>query len=116
MALGQVLGRENMEDTQAYRDAMKPANEICDNFVSRLEEVFKFSEPLQSTICRDIQRSIYGRGFDLNNEEDYQAFLEHGGHSDTGCPLVCSVAAEVSAEKLNEFIKINYFNKPASRR
>lgn len=104
LALGQAAGRHKIEDTQAYRDAMKPANEICDNFKLRVQEVFKSEKSLESTLCRDIQSIIYGRAFDLNEKEDYQAFLDAGGHGDTGCPLVCSIAAEVTSEKLVEIL------------
>jgi len=35
---------------------------------------------------------------------DYQAFLDAGGHSETGCPKICGVAARVEAEKIMELI------------
>jgi len=105
MALGLVYGRDDIRDTQAYRDAMKPANEIVDEFKRRLGEAFGFDEPLDSTICRDIQRRIYGRSFDLNNPEDYPMFIEAGGHGDDGCPKTCAIAAEVTAEKLKELLR-----------
>jgi len=105
LALGLVKGREDMRDTQAYRDAMVPANEVVDEFKARLRREFGFKKPLESTICRDIQRSIYGRGFDLNKPEDYKAFLDAGGHSDLGCPNVCAVAAEVTAEKIQALLR-----------
>ncbi len=105
MALGLVIGRDDIRDTQAYRDAMKPANEIVDEFKRRLEEEFGFDEPLDSTICREIQRHIYGRGFDLNDPMDYPLFIEAGGHEDDGCPKTCAVAAKVTAEKLMELMR-----------
>ncbi|MBN2336616.1 C-GCAxxG-C-C family protein [Candidatus Bathyarchaeota archaeon] len=105
LALGLVVGREDIRDTQAYRDAMKPANEIVDEFKDRLRREFGFEKPLESTICRDIQERIYGRGFDLNDPGDYPAFLEAGGHGDDGCPKVCGIAAMVTAEKLQKLIK-----------
>jgi len=105
MALGLVYGRDDIRDTQAYRDAMKPANEIVDEFKRRLEEEFGFDEPLDSTICRDIQERIYGRSFDLNNPEDYPLFLEAGGHDDEGCPKTCAVAAKVTAKKLRKLLE-----------
>jgi len=105
MALGLVYGRDDIRDTQAYRDAMKPANEIVDEFKRRLGEAFGFDEPLDSTICRDIQRRIYGRSFDLNNPEDYPMFIEAGGHGDDGCPKTCAIATEVTAEKLKELLR-----------
>lgn len=102
LALGLVAGREDITNTQAYRDAMTPANDIIEDFKKRLEIEFKFVNPLFSTICRDIQEKIYGKGFDLNNPEDYHEFLNSGGHSNQGCPKVCSIAAVVTARKLQE--------------
>jgi C_GCAxxG_C_C family probable redox protein len=102
MALGLVIGREDIKDTQKYRDAMIPSEEIIVNFQSRLQQVFGFKKPLNNTICRDIQRLIYGESFDLTDPVSYKAFLDAGGHGDNGCPLVCSIAAEVTAEKIIE--------------
>jgi len=100
LALGLVVGREDITDTQAYRDAMVPSIEIIKEFQLRLQETFGFSEPLDNTICRDIQKRIYGESYDLTNPVSYKRFLDAGGHGDEGCPLVCAVAAEVTAEKL----------------
>ena len=105
LALGLVKGRDDIRDTQAYRDAMVPANQVVDEFKTRLQREFGFEEPLESTICRDIQRRIYGRGFDLNDPEDNKAFLDAGGHGDQGCPKVCAVAAEVTAEKIQALLR-----------
>ena len=102
MALGLVVGREDIKDTQKYRDAMVPSDEIILMFKRRLQEVFGFKEPLNSTICREIQRLIYGESFDLTDPVSYKAFLDAGGHSDVGCPLVCAIAAEVTAKKIIE--------------
>ena len=100
LALGLVVGREDITDTQAYRDAMVPSIEIIKEFQLRLQETFGFSEPLENTICRDIQKRIYGESYDLTDPVSYKRFLDAGGHGDEGCPLVCAVAAEVTAEKL----------------
>jgi len=102
MALGLVAGRKDITKTQAYRDAMKPANEIIEEFKQRLQMEFGFEKSLDSTICWDIQEKIYGRHFDLRDEKDHQAFLDAGGHEDEGCPKVCAVAAMVTAEKLRD--------------
>jgi C_GCAxxG_C_C family probable redox protein len=102
MALGVMIGREDIKDTQVYRDAMIPSNEIIIEFQKRLKKTFGFTEPLENTICRDIQQRIYGQGFDLTDPVSYKAFIDTGGHSDEGCPLVCAIAAEVTAEKLLE--------------
>ncbi len=102
LALGLVVGREDITDTQTYRDAMVPSDEVIKGFQKRLQETFGFDEPLDNTICRDIQKRIYGESFDLTDSVSYKRFIEAGGHGDEGCPLVCAVAAEVTAEKLLE--------------
>jgi hypothetical protein len=61
---------------------------------------------LKSTICRDIQKKLYGRSFNLNHKDDYHAFLDAGGHNDTGCPKVCGIAAQLGAEMI---IKLKAF-------
>jgi len=100
MALGLVRGRERMEDYEQYARATAIANEICDEFRRRLQEEFGFSEPLESTLCRDIQTRVFGRSFDIRDPVEREAFLAAGGHSDEGCFKVCGIAAEVAAEKL----------------
>ena len=40
----------------------------------------------------------------MTDPDDYQAFLDAGGHSETGCPKVCGIAAQVTAEKLMELL------------
>ena len=100
MALGIAEGREQMEDTPAYDRAMAPAQEISRRFQEELQAQFGFSEPLETTLCRDIQARVYGRGFEMTDKEDRQAFLDAGGHSAQGCPKVSAVAAEVAAEQL----------------
>jgi C_GCAxxG_C_C family probable redox protein len=102
MAVGLVVGREDIADTEAYRQAMAPSADLIRAFQERLQAVFGFSRPLETTLCRDIQQRVLGRSFDLNDPTDYAAFLDAGGHGDAACPLVCATAAEVAAEKLPE--------------
>jgi C_GCAxxG_C_C family probable redox protein len=102
MALGLVIGREKMEDTQTYRDSMEPSKDIIDRFKEELKEQFGFEGELKGTLCKQIHAKIYGRAFDMMDPEDYQAFLDAGGHSDTGCLKVCGIAAQVGAEKILE--------------
>jgi len=102
MALGLVIGREQMEDTEAYRRAIEPAREIQRRFQEELKRQLQFREDLKTTLCKEIQENIYGRSFDLNDEKDYQTFLDACGHGDLGCPRVCAIAAQVAAEKIFE--------------
>ena len=105
MALGLVVGRENMEDTPTYRAAIKDAIDVWSTFREELHSQLGFGQRLTSSLCKDIQRSIYGRSFDMTNEKDYQAFLDAGGHGDEGCLRVCAIAAQVAAEKILEIMK-----------
>jgi C_GCAxxG_C_C family probable redox protein len=100
LALGLVAGREKMEDYDQYVHATNIANDICDMFQRKLEKEFRFSEPLESTLCNEIQTNIFGRSFDLRDPVQREAFLAAGGHSDEGCYKVCGIAAEVAAERL----------------
>ncbi len=100
MALGLAVGRERMEDTDQYRRAMGPARRIAERFQEEVQSQFGASVPLDTTLCRDIQASIYDRSFDLNDSADYKAFLAAGGHSADGCPKVCGIAAQVAAEEI----------------
>jgi len=102
MALGLVIGREQMEETEVYRKAMEPAKEIQRRFKEELKRQLQLKMDLETTLCKEIQENIYGRSFDMNDEKDYQAFLDAGGHGDLGCPRVCAIAAQVAAEKIFE--------------
>lgn len=100
MGLGLIEGRERMDDTDQYRKAMQPAQRIADRFQEELQTEFDMTLPHDTTMCRDIQASIYGRSFNMNDPKDYKAFLKAGGHSAQGCPLVCGVAAQVAGEEI----------------
>jgi len=100
LALGLVIGRERMEDYDAYQGAMKVGLEIRDKFMKEIKTQFVLKEEIESTLCRHIQENIYGRSYDLADDKDRQDFLDAGGHSETGCPKVCGIAAQVIAEKI----------------
>jgi C_GCAxxG_C_C family probable redox protein len=100
LALGLVSGRERFEDLETYQAIMAPSVELCTRFREELKNQCGFKEELSSTLCRDIQERVLGRSFDLNNEKDYQGFLDAGGHSETGCPKVCGIGAQVAAAKI----------------
>jgi len=86
MAIGLVLGREELEDIQAYRDTMEASYEMYN----------RFKEEIGSTMCLEIQKSLLGRGFDLKREEESEAWYKAGGLEK--CPMVCAVAARIAAD------------------
>lgn len=102
MAIGLVIGREKMENLDAYVRAINIANEIREKFKNEIKRQFNLKGKLRSTLCREIQRKIYGKSFNLKNPNELNAFLQAGGHSDDGCPKICYIAARVVAEKLLE--------------
>lgn len=104
MALGLVIGRDRIEDSETYRDAKLPCLEVYNRIKEELKKAFGFEGELKSTLCRDIQEKVYGRHFDMWDDVSYQAFIDAGGHSEVGCPKVCAVAARVAAEKILELI------------
>ncbi len=103
-ALGLVSGRERIEDTEAYKAAMECSIQVCAKFREELKKQCGFKDELKSTLCRHIQEMVYGRSFDLTNKDEYQAFLDAGGHSNTGCPKVCGIAAQVGAEEISKLV------------
>jgi hypothetical protein len=100
-ALGLIVGREKIQDSETYRAAMVPAMELYNRFKTELEKEYG-KGAFRSTICRYIQERLYGRGFIMTDPKEREAFEAAGGHSDKGCPLVCAVAAGIAAEKLSD--------------
>lgn len=105
MAVGLVEGRSRMPDTPVYATACAEADAVATEFQRRVEKEFNLKEPLRSTICLDIQKGIYGRSYDLRDTAQREAFYNCGGHGDEGCPKVCKIAAEVTAERLLSRVK-----------
>jgi C_GCAxxG_C_C family probable redox protein len=86
MAIGLVLGRERLEDIQAYRDTMAASYEMYD----------RFKEEVGSTVCFEIQTMLLGRSFDFKVEADAEEWYKTGGLEK--CPMVCGIAARIAAD------------------
>jgi C_GCAxxG_C_C family probable redox protein len=87
MAIGQVLGRESLEDIEQFQKAMIPANDMY----------LKFREAVGHTLCAEIHKILFGRSFRLYEEEEKAAFAEAGGRGPGGCPEVGRKAAKIAA-------------------
>lgn len=87
MAIGQVFGRESLEDIEQFQKAMIPADDMY----------LKFKETVGHTLCTEIHKILYGRSFNLYEEEGKKAFLAAGGRGPKGCPGVGSLAAKIAA-------------------
>jgi C_GCAxxG_C_C family probable redox protein len=88
MAIGCVVGRERLEDIQQYQKAKEPAKEMY----------HRFRDQVEHSICAEIHKIKFGRVFHLYDPEEAKAFHEAGGHSRTGCPEVCGIAARTAAD------------------
>jgi C_GCAxxG_C_C family probable redox protein len=87
MAIGQVLGRESLEDIEEFQKAMIPATDMY----------LKFKETVGHTLCAEIHKILFGKSFKLYEEEDKKAFLAAGGRGPQGCPAVGRKAAKIAA-------------------
>jgi len=90
MAVCSVVGRERLEDREQYVKAMEEAGRIYD----------RFNEEIGHTLCSEIHKKRYGKVYRLHIPAEKDAFHEMGGHSRTGCPEVCGIAARIAAEAL----------------
>jgi len=100
MALGVEEGRETLEDFPKLQSTVSDAHTLSTEFMKRLDKEFKTKTPLGSTLCRDMQKVIYGRSWNLADPVQRQNFIDSGGHGDEGCLKVCGIAAEVAAEMI----------------
>ena len=61
----------------------------------------KFTETYGSILCPGVQTRLYGRAFNLQDEKEWQAFMDAGAHSDpTKCMSVVGNAAKWTLEIL----------------
>jgi len=90
MAVCCVVGRERLEDREQYGKAMEEAGRVYD----------RFAEEVGHTLCAEIHKKRFGKVYHLNVPEEMTAFHDAGGHSKTGCPQVCGIAARIAAEVL----------------
>ncbi|MEA3337007.1 MAG: C-GCAxxG-C-C family protein [Chloroflexota bacterium] len=67
--------------------------------IQRLRE--RFLQHYGSFTCRGVQEHVIGRGFDLRDPQDRQAFEQAGAHEDK-CPLVVAQAARWAVEIVAE--------------
>lgn len=88
MAIGCVVGRERLEDIEQYQRAKEPAKEMYQ----------RFREQIGHSLCAEIHRIRYGRVYRLADPQEALAFHQMGGHSRTGCPEICGIAARTAAE------------------
>ncbi|MBU7017274.1 MAG: C_GCAxxG_C_C family protein [Theionarchaea archaeon] len=84
MAIGLVLGRdrEGHKSKKGAGRAYKAAKKLRD----------KFLEEFGGVVCKDVQKKIFGRSFNMLDKNDYKKFEEMGGHTDKCTDVVGKVA------------------------
>ena len=88
LAISCVVGRERLEDIEQYQRAKEPAKEMFQ----------RFRDEIGHSLCAEIHKIRFGRTYRLADPQEARAFHEMGGHSRTGCPEVCGVAARTAAD------------------
>ena len=52
----------------------------------------KFFEEFGGVVCKDVQKKIFGRSFNLLDKEDYKIFEKMGAHTDKCTDVVGKTA------------------------
>jgi C_GCAxxG_C_C family probable redox protein len=100
MMMSSLFGRrrEKFDDDRDERYAsFHMANALHDSFVKKYGSV----------ICREIHDEIFGRRFDLWDDEEKKAFEEAGAHADKCTGVVADASAWVCEIILDELAKRN---------
>ena len=96
MALSLKYGR----DLQAFK-AGDPEDKRLKAYEKARKLYKRFEDEYGSVICKDIQKKIFGRSFDLRDPQDFKEFEEAGAHVDK-CPGVVGRSAQWIAEIILE--------------
>ncbi len=89
LAIGSVIGRTYEEFTASKRKSLvyKYTKELYDRFVKEYG----------SCLCKDVQKKIFGKSYNLLDVNEYAEFEKAGAHIDK-CPKVSGNAAKWTAE------------------
>ncbi len=90
MVLSHFYGRERKDfDKGRFLKSHKMMKKLYDKFV----------EEFGGCTCREVQKKIFGRSYNLWDPEDFKRFEQAGGHKDK-CPDVTGKVARWVAETL----------------
>ncbi|KYK37317.1 MAG: hypothetical protein AYK18_10280 [Theionarchaea archaeon DG-70] len=96
LAIGLVLGRnrETYETGRGAGRAYRAAKKLHD----------KFREEFGGVLCKEVQKKIFGRSFNILDREEYREFERRGAHTDK-CTNVVGKAAIWTAEIILDELK-----------
>lgn len=84
-------------ESQEAQDVLESAMELSKAFCK------KFNDEYGSILCPGVQKKIYGRTYNLQDESDWEAFMADGAHTDpTKCMSVVANASRWVLEMLLE--------------
>ena len=89
MAVGLAYGRsklESVETSSEFSEAMERSARVCDGFKNEFG----------SLRCRDVQKAIFGKSWDLRNPEEKNEFLSREDIDKCGDMLIKKVARLVA--------------------
>lgn len=94
MAISLFYGRElqNISDPEGKRF-------VSYRLAARLQE--RFVQEYGSSVCGNIHRQVMGQTYHLNRPDEWDRFIEAGGHAEK-CPRVVGKAARWAAEIILE--------------
>jgi hypothetical protein len=90
LAIGNEVGRQQLEDVPQLRASFVPGTEMY----------LRFRETVGHSLCAEIHTLKFGRHYRLYEPEELKAFHAVGGHGPEGCPVVCGSAAQIAADIL----------------
>lgn len=89
IALGLVKGRQDLSDFSSLQASLVPARKLYR----------WFKHEYGSTMCRDVQSSLFGRFFNIADLSEYKEAQELGLYNKSrGCPTVVGKVARKAAE------------------
>jgi len=93
MALSFKYGRErkNFSDRKASAKSLDLPKDLHEKFI----------QEYGSVVCRDVQKKIFGRSFNLRDPREREEFIKAGGY-EYKCPEVVGKAARCTVETLLE--------------
>lgn len=96
LAISSIVGRsyEDFKAGEYRRRVFRYAKKLYDRFV----------EEYGSPLCKDVQKKIFGRSFNLLDPKEYAEFEKMGAHVDK-CPSVSGNAAKWAAEIILDDLK-----------
>jgi C_GCAxxG_C_C family probable redox protein len=93
MALGMAFGREKPDDFAAVQRTVSASRKLCK----------RFEEEFGSCNCRDVQRQIFGRSYDLASPNCVEDFVK--AEARKKCRMPVERAAGIAGEMILDSLK-----------